>query len=90
MCFLPEIARVVNTTWLSCLLPQVTPFEVFFGEKPHWLSDPLLNVNTQPIDEEVNVLLLQELTNDSADYSETDTKDAAHILIELEVQNRAF
>jgi hypothetical protein len=86
MCFLPEIARVVNTTRPSCLPPRVTPFKVFFGRKPHWLSDPLLNVNNQPIDEEGNVLPLQELTNDSGDYLKTDTKDAAHILTELERQ----
>jgi hypothetical protein len=64
----------------------VTPFEVFFGRKPHWLLDPLLNVNNQCIDEEGNVLPLQELTNDSRDYPETDTEDAAHILTELERQ----
>jgi hypothetical protein len=86
MRFLPEIARVVNTTRPSCLPPRVTPFEVFFGRKPHWLTDPLLNVNNQPIDEEGNVLPPQELTNDSGDYPETDTEDAAHILTELERQ----
>jgi hypothetical protein len=64
----------------------VTLFEIFFGQKPHWLSDSLLNVNNQPIDEEGNVLLLQELTNDSRDYPETDTEDAVYILTELEYQ----
>jgi hypothetical protein len=50
------------------------------------LLDSLLNVNNQPIDEEGNVLPPQELTNDSGDYLETDTKDATHILTELERQ----
>jgi hypothetical protein len=50
------------------------------------LTDPLLNINNQPIDEEGNILQLQKLTNNNEDYPETDTKDAIYILTELERQ----
>jgi hypothetical protein len=84
--FLPEIARVVNTTRPSCLPALITPFQVFFGRKPYWLTDPLLNVNNQPIDEEGNMLLQLEPDNDNYEYQETDIEDVTHILTELERQ----
>jgi hypothetical protein len=46
-----------------------------------------LNVSNQPIDEEGNVLQqLEPTSDDDQGYLETDTKDVAHILTELERQ----
>jgi hypothetical protein len=35
---LPELARTINTTTSLALLRRKTPFEVWFGRKPHWVS----------------------------------------------------
>jgi hypothetical protein len=65
---------------------RITPFKVFFGQKPHWLTEPLLNVDNKPVDENRN-LLAQEQDPDSDDeYQETNTEDNEYILIELERQ----
>jgi hypothetical protein len=45
--FLPEIAMVVNSTRPSCLPALVTPFDVFSGQKPHWLIESLLNIDNE-------------------------------------------
>ena len=34
---LPELQEVTNTTGSRILPNHVTPFEVWFGRKPHWL-----------------------------------------------------
>jgi hypothetical protein len=54
--FLLEIARVVNTTRLSCLPARITPFDIFFARRPHWLTESLLNVNNKLVDEHGNAL----------------------------------
>ena len=81
--FLPEISRVVNTTRPSCLPARVTPFEGFFGRKPHWLTESLLNVDNQLVDENGVALPYPEPESDD-EYPKTDTEDDAYILIELE------
>jgi hypothetical protein len=35
---LPELALTINTTTTRALTHGKTPFEVFFGQKFHWLS----------------------------------------------------
>jgi hypothetical protein len=35
---LPELARTINTTTSSALPRRKTPFEVWFGRKPHWVA----------------------------------------------------
>jgi hypothetical protein len=94
--FLPEIARVVNSTRPSSLPARMTPYEVFFGRKPHWLTEPFLNVDNRRVDENGVLLLRQEADNreDGSDegsnsdneYPETDTKAEGYILTELERQ----
>ena len=99
--FLPEIARVVNTTRLSSLPARMTPYEVFFGRKPHWLTESLLDVNNAPVDENGIPLPQQETASDSDGEAsnsgsegsdsdnedhETDTKADNYILTELERQ----
>jgi hypothetical protein len=77
----------------------VTPFEVFFSRKPHWITEQLLNVDNQPVDENGSVLLQLEHTNsndngsnsssdsdDNSEYTETDTEDVEYVLTELERQ----
>jgi hypothetical protein len=81
--FLPEIAMVVNSTQPSSLPAQITPFEVFFSRKPHWLTAPLLDVDNDPVDEHGNVLSQDEPDSDN-EYKETNTEAAEFILTELE------
>ena len=35
---LPELALVINTTTFQALPCHKTPFEVWFGQKPHWIT----------------------------------------------------
>jgi len=81
--FLPEIVRVVNSTRPSSLPARVTPFEVFFGRKPHWLTALLLDVDNDLVDEHGNALSQDEPDSDN-EYEETDTEAAEFILTELE------
>jgi hypothetical protein len=73
----------------------VTPFEAFFGQKPHLLVESLLNVDNELVDEDGNVLPQPEHDSDSnsnsnsdsdsdLEYLETDIEDAEYILTELE------
>ena len=39
---LSEIALVINTSKCSTLPSHVTPYEVHFGWKPHWIGAPLI------------------------------------------------
>jgi hypothetical protein len=39
---LSEIALVINTSKCSALPSHVTPYEVHFGRKPHWIGAPLI------------------------------------------------
>ena len=44
---LPELAMTINTT-TSCALPRnKTPFEVWFGRKPHWITARTAQTNNQ-------------------------------------------
>jgi hypothetical protein len=74
---------VVNSTRPSSLPARVTPFEVFFGRKPYWLTASLLDVNNNPVDEHSNILSQDKLDSDN-EYKETDTEAAEFILTELE------
>jgi hypothetical protein len=70
------------------LLPaRVTPFEVFFGRKPYWLTVLLLDVDNNPVDKHSNELPQDKTENDS-EYEETDTEAADFILTELECSIR--
>ena len=43
---LPELALVINTTTSRALPRHKTPFEVWFGRKPHWIAaGPLEDVD---------------------------------------------
>jgi hypothetical protein len=56
MRFLPEVAKVVNTIRPSCSPTWITPFDVIFARRPHWLTESLLNVNNKLVDEHGNAL----------------------------------
>ena len=79
----------------------MTPYEVFFGRKPHWLTESLLDVNNAPVDENGILLPQQETASDSDGEAsnsgsegsdsdnedhETDTEADNYILTELERQ----
>jgi transposase InsO family protein len=40
---LPELQEVTNTTSNRQLPSHVTPFEVWFGRKPHWISSNMIS-----------------------------------------------
>ena len=40
---LPELALTINTTTSRALLRNKTLFEVWFGQKPHWIAEPQLS-----------------------------------------------
>jgi hypothetical protein len=40
--YLSKIALVINTSKCSALPSHVTPYEVHFGRKPHWIGAPLV------------------------------------------------
>jgi hypothetical protein len=72
---LPQIAIVINTTSLHALPCGKTPFEVFFGRKPHWIEhlEPLNGAgNADDEDEGVDL-------ND-----EVDSEDEDIVLTEIE------
>jgi hypothetical protein len=62
-----------------CLLAQITPFKVFFGQKPYWLTKSLLNVNNKAVDEHRNILP-QEEPNSNNEYKETNTEASEYVL----------
>jgi hypothetical protein len=66
-----------------CLPAWITPFEVFFGRKPHWLTESLLNVDNKAVDEHGNALP-QEEPDSNDEYEETDTEASEYILTQLE------
>jgi hypothetical protein len=75
----------VNTTWPSTLLAYITPFEVWFGWKPHWLIEPQLNISNNLIDDNGNELLrLVPESNDEENGFETDIEAEEYILTNLE------
>jgi hypothetical protein len=72
-----EIALVINTSKSSALLSYVTPYEVHFGRKPHWIGAP-------PLLEEVNNEDSIDGDNDDDEYLPTDVDELE--LIEIEAQ----
>jgi hypothetical protein len=40
--YLSEIALVINISKCSALPSHITPYEVHFGRKPHWIGAPLI------------------------------------------------
>jgi hypothetical protein len=66
-----------------CLPAWITPFEVFFGRKPHWLTESLLNVDNEAVDEHRNAFP-QEEPNSDDEYKETDTEASEYVLTQLE------
>ena len=73
---LPELALVINTTSTRALPRNRTPYKVWFGRKPRWIT-------SQPIDEAASADEDKELVNNSDDESGND-KDP--VLTEIEAQ----
>jgi hypothetical protein len=78
--FFLRLLELLTRLGHSCLSTWVTPFEVFFGRKPHWLTASLLDVDNNPVDEHGNALPQPKPNSND----ETDTEDAEYILTELE------
>ena len=74
---LPEIALVINTSKSSALPSHVTPYEVHFGWKPHWIGAP-------PIQEDIDNEGSIDGDDDDKEYPPTDVDDIE--LMEIEAQ----
>jgi hypothetical protein len=93
---LSEIALVINTSKCSALPSHVTPYEVHFGRKPHWIGAPLLeesdsedSINgddddeyppTEPDDIEITEIEAQILKNNLKVYEQMAKKGAPAII----------
>jgi hypothetical protein len=73
---LPDIALVINTSKSSALPSHVTPYEVHFGRKPHWIGAPPL---LEDSDDEDSID-----GDDDDEYPPTDINDFE--LMEIEAQ----
>ena len=74
---LSEIALVINTSKCSALPSHVTPFEVHFGWKPHWIGAPL--IGDQDDDEDDESI---DSDNDDEEYPPIELGDIEIIEIE--------
>ena len=77
---LPEIALVINTSKCSALPSHVTPFEVHFGWKPHWIGAPL--IGDQDDDEDDESI---DGDNDDEEYPPTEPGDIEITEIEAQI-----
>ena len=74
---LPEIALVINTSKCSALPSHVTPYEVHFSRKPHWIGAPPLEEKDSNDEDSIN-------SGDDNEYPPTDVDDIE--LTEIEAQ----
>lgn len=51
---LPELALVLNTCTSVALPGKTTPFEVWFGQKPHWINYQLEDNESSPQPESID------------------------------------
>src|SRR5439155_3505748 len=72
---LPELALVINTTTTRALPQKRTPFEVWFGRKPHWITAKPTKDNETDDDSETGT--------DSDNDSDSELED--NVLSEIEV-----
>jgi hypothetical protein len=63
---LPELALVINTTTTHALPRCKTPFEVWFGRKPRWITAGLID----DVDDED-----QDFQDDTNDDDSSDNED---------------
>jgi hypothetical protein len=78
---LPELALVINTTTTQALPQKRTPFEVWFGRKPHWITaKPIEDNETDPNDSETGTDSDLESDNNSDDNNND------NVLLEIEVR----
>jgi hypothetical protein len=73
---LPELALVINTTTTRALPQKRTPFEVWFGRKPHWITAKPIEDNETNDDSKTGT--------DSNDDSDSEPED--NVLSEIEVR----
>ena len=78
MRFLPDITQVVNTTWPLVLPVRTTPYEVWFGCKPHWL------IRNGPENSENQIGANEDSEDEDRRFSETDIEAEEYTLTELE------
>jgi hypothetical protein len=72
---LPEIALVINTTKSYSLPSHQTLFEVYFGQKPYWISTVLQESDQASVDSDDN----------DSDYPETNLEDLELTKIKAQV-----
>ena len=79
-----ELALTINTTTSYALPRNKTPFEVWFGRKPHWIGEP------QPTQAETGFYDIDANTNnDDQDYNNNDQEDNSDVdLVLTEIETR--
>jgi hypothetical protein len=95
--FLPEIALCVNTVRPSSLLAYITPFDVWFGREPHWLTERtikswpiIVDSNDEDQDAEDNIDDKDSLDNNSDNkYPKTDDEAKEYILTAIKQRIKA-
>jgi hypothetical protein len=93
--FLPEIALCVNTVGPSSLPAYITPFDVWFGREPHWLTER--TIGNRPIIIDSDDEDARDYTDDEDDsddnsddeYPETDDEAKEYILTAIEQRIKA-
>jgi len=81
---LPELAMTINTT-TSCALPRnKTPFEVWFGRKPHWITARTAQTNNQVNQDNEDEDSDQDYHDD--DSNQDDSGDEDLVLTEIETR----
>jgi hypothetical protein len=72
---LPELVRTINTTTSSALPRRKTPYEVWFGRKPHWVS-------------RIRELVNYDNDNSDQDDDNDDDIDPSQDLVLMEIETR--
>jgi hypothetical protein len=75
---LPELALVINTTTTRALPQKRTLFEVWFGQKPHWITAKPTKDNKTDDNSETGT--------DSDDDSDSDSEPEDNVLSEIKVR----
>jgi hypothetical protein len=95
VCFLLEIALCVNTVQPLSLRAYITPFNVWFGQEPHWLTERTIGncpiiINSDDEDARYNADNEDDLDNNSDnEYPKTDDEAEEYILTAIKQRIKA-
>ena len=81
---LPELAMTINTTTFCALPRNKTPFEVWFGRKPHWITARTAQTNNQVNQDNEDEDSDQDYHDD--DSNQDDSGDEDLVLTEIETR----